>query len=155
MKAWISGATAAVLVYFLFPKDPSIPDIWTKALQRHSTESADTSSSTPLDAKLLEAPTTLAADSLVVPRDPFGLPTESVAPRKGPRSASTDHVQPPPRPWKATGRVGERAAVLTATDGRILVVKGGTQVDSAIVVSIGNDGVVLEDRGGRFLLRIP
>jgi hypothetical protein len=51
--------------------------------------------------------------------------------------------------------VGERAAVLSNPDGRVLVVAAGAQVDSATVVSIGVEGVSLEDRAGRFVLRLP
>lgn len=62
---------------------------------------------------------------------------------------------PPPRLWKATGRVGERAAVLSHPDGRVLVVTIGQVLDSASVVGIGPGGVELEDRSGKFVLRIP
>lgn len=68
---------------------------------------------------------------------------------------STDFGPPPPRLWKATGRVGERAAVLSHPDGRVLVVSVGQALDSATVVGIGPGGVDLEDRGGKFTLRIP
>lgn len=86
--------------------------------------------------------------------DPFRLASaESDAP-KTPRTASPAGP-PPPRLWKATGRVGERAAVLSHPDGRVLVVAIGQAIDSASVVGIGPGGVELEDRGGRFTLRIP
>ena len=40
-------------------------------------------------------------------------------------------------------------------DGRVVVVSQGQAIDSASVVGIGPGGVELEDRGGRFTLRIP
>ncbi|MBK9576367.1 MAG: hypothetical protein IPK50_00565 [Fibrobacterota bacterium] len=86
--------------------------------------------------------------------DPFRLASaESDAP-KAVRTASPSGP-PPPRLWKATGRVGERAAVVSHPDGRVLVVTIGQAIDSASVVGIGPGGVELEDRGGKFVLRIP
>lgn len=87
--------------------------------------------------------------------DPFRLP--SVV-DESPTNAVRQFVPsgpPPPRLWKATGRVGERAAVLSHPDGRVLVVTIGQALDSASVVGIGPGGVELEDRGGKFVLRIP
>ena len=156
MKPWMSGAAAAVLVFVLFPKDVPLSEKWRKALEIHQVSGNGSDSSQPLDSSLLtgsvQAPG--PSDSLVAPADPFGLPPQPEAsPRRA--SAPSSDLHPPPRPWRATGRVGERAAVLTSTDGRILVVKSGSTVDSATVVSIGKEGVILEDRGGRFILDIP
>ncbi len=154
MKPWISGVAAAAAVFVLFPTDAPLPDKWSKALEIHAASGSESDSTTPLDSSLLAGSFATPTDSLAIPTDPFGLPTAPVAtPRR--ESSIPSGVQPPPRPWRATGRVGERAAVLTSNDGRILVVKSGSSVDSATVVSIGNDGVVLEDRGGRFILHIP
>ncbi|HNY31110.1 MAG TPA: hypothetical protein PKO15_09495 [Fibrobacteria bacterium] len=89
-------------------------------------------------------------DSVV---DPFRLSSAQGSTAKPRRSVELG--PPPPRLWKATGRVGERAAVLSHPDGRVQVVSVGQVIDSASVVGIGTSGVELEDRGGRFILRIP
>ncbi len=154
MKPWISGAAAAAIVFALFPKDSPLSSRWTKALEIHGESGSIPDSAAPLDSSLLSGSLAAPIDSLVVPADPFGLPPEPTAPSRRVSSIPGD-VHPPSRPWRATGRVGERAAVLTSSDGRILVVKSGSSVDSATVVSIGKDGVILEDRGGRFILDIP
>lgn len=154
MKSWIPGLAAAVAVFALFPTDSKLSDKWSKALEIHAASGSAPDSTTPLDSSLLSGSFEPTDDTLAIPADPFGLPPAPAATPRRTGSAPIG-VQPPPRPWRATGRVGERAAVLTSNDGRILVVKSGSSVDSATVVSIGNDGVVLEDRGGRFILHIP
>lgn len=154
MKPWISGAAAAAIIVVFFPTDIPLSEKWSKAIEIHAAPGSTSDSSAPLDSSLLSGSFATPVDSLVVPTDPFGLPPEPVASSR--RTTSTSGgAHPPPRPWRATGRVGERAAVLTSTDGRILIVKSGSSVDSATVVSIGNEGVILEDRGGRFILDIP
>ena len=154
MKPWITGVAAVAAVFALYPSDKPLSETWSRALEIHASSGSTSDSATPLDSSLLAGSFAPPADSLAIPADPFGLPPGPVAtPRRGTSSRTDAH--PPPRPWRATGRVGELAAVLTSNDGRILVVKSGSSVDSATVVSIGNDGVVLEDRAGRFVLAIP
>lgn len=150
MRSWILGLAAAVAVFVLFPTENSIPGRWAAATS--TTAEIRTDSVTTFD-DLAALDTSFAElDSTSRATDPFGLPPASAASKP---TSIGPAVPAPPRPWTATGRVGQRAAVLTATDGRILVVSDGSRVDSALVVSIGPDGVVLEDRGGRFVLRIP
>jgi len=85
--------------------------------------------------------------------DPFALaqvPTQSL----GPAIAAGPVEQPPARPWTLTGLVGKRAAVLSRPDGSSTVVSLGQKIDSATIVGISQAGVELEDRGGRFLLKV-
>jgi hypothetical protein len=150
MRPWILGAASAAAVVFFFPSDIPLSQKWSTA----SNEVGHVRTDSVLPAAASTAPDTSFPESAPESRvaDPFGLPPVPVSTNP----VSIGPAQPlPPRPWMATGRVGQRAAVLTATDGRILVVSDGSRVDSAVVVSIGSDGVVLEDRGGRFVLRIP
>lgn len=150
MRTWILGLSAAAAVFLLFPTRGSVPQRWATAAAKTGATSTDS----VIRIDDLAAPDTSFAefDSSTRATDPFGLPPIAASSRP---STIGPAIPPPPRPWTATGRVGQRAAVLTAFDGRILVVSDGSRVDSAVVVSIGTDGVVLEDRGGRFVLRIP
>jgi len=151
MRPWILGAASAAAVFFVFPSDIPLSQRWSAAA---TLPSRTLRTDSVIHVAVLAAPDTSFPESDAVLRveDPFGLPPVPVSSNP----AAIGPIQPlPPRPWMATGRVGQRAAVLTATDGRILVVSDGSRVDSAAVVSIGSDGVVLEDRGGRFVLRIP
>lgn len=85
--------------------------------------------------------------------DPFALAAAPVAAAQagpGPRASGPA----PARPWQVTGLVGRRAAVLVRSDGSSVVVSVGQSLDSARVVAISSAGVELEDRGGRFLLKV-
>jgi len=85
--------------------------------------------------------------------DPFAL--ESVVAIPSGRVVAARPVgAPPPRPWRATGLVGRRAAVLVGPNETSVVVSVGQRIDSALVVGISDAGVELEDRGGRFLLKV-
>jgi len=155
VKSWIPGLAGVVLVVTLFPNDRPISERWARAFEEASPIESHPDSAVRLDADLVDGPLGSARDTAIPPADPFGLPPEPKSTTS--RSAASDGPSrpPPPRIWRATGRVGERAALLSSPDGRILVVNDGMRVDSAVVVSIGNGGVVLEDRAGRFVLRIP
>jgi hypothetical protein len=155
MKPWIPGAACAIAVIALFPSDRSLSDRWTKAVATMDPVGTTADSSMSLDAELIAEHAVAPRDTNTLPADPFGLPPEPVAQTTRPAEALGPALPPPPRIWKATGRVGERAALLSSPDGRILVVKDGMVVDSAKVVSIGNGGVTLEDRAGRFVLQLP
>ena len=99
----------------------------------------------------------ISVDSLSVgpaAADPFALAN---APKvSGGRSPAPARVAgpTPSRPWRVTGLVGRRAAVLVKSDGSSVVVSIGQELDSARVVGISSAGVELEDRGGRFLLKV-
>ncbi len=147
MKPWIAGAVAAAATLYLFPTDLPLSARWTPP----TTAANKTDAVTHAWSFAASDTASVSVDSLPTPPDPFGLPASETPVRTAPTAGST----PPPRPWTATGRVGQRAALLTSADGRILVVSDGARVDSAVVVSIGSEGVTLEDRGGRFVLRLP
>lgn len=107
---------------------------------------ADPSSGWPLAADSLPASPAVA--------DPFAL---SAAPKPSGRpvpGAARVSGPAPSRPWRVTGLVGRRAAVLVKSDGSSVVVSIGQELDSAKVVGISSAGVELEDRGGRFLLKV-
>lgn len=82
--------------------------------------------------------------------DPFAL---APAPAPG-KTVSAPSGPAPTRPWSVTGLVGARAAVLVRPDGSSKVVTLGERIDSAVVVGISSAGVELQDRGGRFLLKV-
>ncbi len=152
MKSWLLGMASAAAVVYFFPTHSSLGQKWTVASVDADTHPRLTDSIELVFAQLPQNDSTFVPDTAAPPPDPFRLSSAALANRP---SNQTPMLPPPPRLWSSTGRVGQRAAVLTASDGRILVVSDGSQVDSAVVVSIGSDGVVLEDRGGRFVLRIP
>ena len=57
---------------------------------------------------------------------------------------------PPPRNYVLKGTVGSSVATIANNAGTKLIVKVGDAVDSAVVVSIEPNKVVLKDRGGKF-----
>lgn len=61
-------------------------------------------------------------------------------------------VPPPPRNYHLKGTVGNRVATLVNLAGARMIVKVGEKVDSAEVVSIEPNKVILKDRAGRFEL---
>jgi len=155
VKPWIPGVAGALAVFALFPADLPLSQRWARAIAVAPSPTTRADSSQRLDSSLLFGKLDSPRDTGATPADPFGLPPEPTP--QGPRVTAEvgPILPPPPRIWKATGRVGIRAALLSSPDGRILVVSDGMKVDSATVVSIGNGGVTLEDRAGRFVLRIP
>lgn len=92
-----------------------------------------------------------ASTPATVPDDPFALAPIAEAPRV---AAPAKREPGPKRPWKVTGLVGDRAAVLVRPDGSSMVVSVGQRIDSAVVVGISPAGVEIEDRGGRVLLKV-
>jgi len=154
VRRQLPGILAALLISWVFPSSRSLPAAWMEAWSaggggRTTSGSADESLAfgTPREDVATRA------DSEAVP-DPFRSEEPPRATRM-PGSRTGLGVPPPPRTWQVTGRVGERAAVLSNPDGRVLVVSVGSSVDSSRVVSIGGSGVVLEDRAGQFTLKIP
>jgi len=155
VKRAFPGIAAALAIFWFWPRPAPLAEIWNTAWNPGTSTGIASNEESPDDLRIAEGPVATTLDSDTLPAsDPFGSPpAHDPVPRS---SVRTDlGVPPPPRPWKATGRVGERAAVLSHPDGRVLVVVSGTPVDSASVVSIGTDGVVLEDRAGRFVIKLP
>ncbi len=78
-------------------------------------------------------------------------------PARGPNYAA-DHaatgprVEPPLRKYVLKGTVGNEVATISDHTGRKLIVKVGEGVDSAVVLSIESNKVILKDRAGKFEL---
>lgn len=105
------------------------------------------------DMARLERGSSVSRDVASPVPDPFALePVVAIPPSHA--IASRPVGAPPPRPWRATGLVGRRAAVLVGPHETSVVVSVGQRIDSAVVVGISDAGVELEDRGGRFLLKV-
>lgn len=97
----------------------------------------------------------VSGDAAAPYRNPFTPYRPAAPPGPSLPRAAAPALPPPARPWRVTGLVGTRAAVLAGGDGTSRVVSPGERVDSARVVSIDRDGVVLEDRGGKFRIAAP
>jgi hypothetical protein len=95
------------------------------------------------------ASATRAEDSSVPADNPF-------RPIRSPRTESQAHaavkLDPPPRHYVLKGTVGTNVATITNNAGMKLIVKVGDGIDSAEVVSIETNKVILKDRGGKFEL---
>jgi hypothetical protein len=99
----------------------------------------------------------LAADSLAAAGSqasgvenifrPIRAPRPEGAPRPGGMT-----VPPPPRRFQLKGTVGTNVATITDGAGRKRIVKVGDAVDSAEVISIEPNKVILKDRAGKFEL---
>lgn len=81
------------------------------------------------------------------PFRPIRAPRPAGEPRPGGMS-----VPPPPRNYHLKGTVGTNVATITNNSGQKLILKVGDPVDSATVVSIETNKVVLKDRAGKFEL---
>lgn len=73
-------------------------------------------------------------------------------PRPAGTSGSFAKAEPPPRRFILKGTVGSNVATIANNSGLKQIVKVGDRIDSAEVVSIEANKVVLKDRGGRFEL---
>ncbi len=62
-------------------------------------------------------------------------------------------IEPPPRRYVLKGTVGRDVATIANHLGQKLIVKAGDRIDSAEVVSIEPNRVVLKDRAGKFELQ--
>ncbi|MEO6096154.1 MAG: hypothetical protein ABIW76_10815 [Fibrobacteria bacterium] len=68
------------------------------------------------------------------------------------QTANASRLEPPPRRYVLRGTVGNNVATITNGAGQKQILKVGDRIDSAEVVSIEANKVVLKDRGGRFEL---
>ena len=73
-------------------------------------------------------------------------------PRPVGQGPSTPKADPPPRRYVLKGTVGSNVATITNNSGQKQIVKVGDRIDSAEVVSIEVNKVILKDRGGSFEL---
>ena len=76
------------------------------------------------------------------------------APRPSGGGAPAAQVEPPPRRYVLKGTVGTNVATIANNSGQKLIVKVGDRIDSAEVLSIEMNKVILKDRGGKFELLI-
>jgi hypothetical protein len=79
-------------------------------------------------------------------------PFRTSTPRSGGKHHGKPPPPPPPRNYMLKGTVGNNVATITNSTGQKLILKIGDWVDSAQVVSIEANKVVLKDRGGTFEL---
>ncbi|MDB5105829.1 MAG: hypothetical protein JWP91_3518 [Fibrobacteres bacterium] len=94
-----------------------------------------------------------AAVADTVPADPSLNPFRPIhAPRPAGQSPTAPQAEPPPRRYVLKGTVGSNVATITNNAGQKLIVKIGDRIDSAEVISIEANKVVLKDRAGRFEL---
>ncbi|MEO7426410.1 MAG: hypothetical protein ABI036_14575 [Fibrobacteria bacterium] len=84
----------------------------------------------------------------IVPADPF----RSIHAPRPAGSSQAVKMEPPPRRFGLKGTVGTNVATLTNNAGQRQIVKVGDWIDSAEVVSIEANKVILKDRAGRFEL---
>lgn len=84
------------------------------------------------------------------PENPFRPIRAPRPPESRPAGGMT--VPPPPRNFVLKGTVGSDVATIANNAGQKLIVKVGDAVDSAVVLSIGPNKVVLKDRAGKFEL---
>ena len=80
-------------------------------------------------------------------------PIHPLRPPGGPASAAAVHLEPPPRKYVLKGTVGRDVATIANNAGQKLIVKAGDHIDSAEVVSIEANRVLLKDRAGKFELQ--
>jgi hypothetical protein len=111
----------------------------------------------------------LAPDSLLLRiRADLGSSAEMPVPEKTAIAAATENpfrpirepaavavsgalrIEPPPRRYVLRGTVGDQVATITNNAGQKQIVKTGERIDSAEVVSIETNKVVLRDRAGKF-----
>ena len=93
------------------------------------------------------------ADTASAVPDPADNPFRPIhQPRPAGQAANAPRLAPPPRHYVLRGTVGNNVATITNGAGQKQIVKVGDSIDSAEVVSIEANKVVLKDRGGKFEL---
>jgi hypothetical protein len=92
-----------------------------------------------------------SADTGSTVPDPAGNPFRPLhQPRPASQSANAPRLEPPPRRFVLRGTVGNNVATITNGAGLKQIVKVGDRIDSAEVISIEANKVVLKDRAGKF-----
>lgn len=72
---------------------------------------------------------------------------------QGAAAAAGMRIEPPPRRYILKGTVGREVATIANNAGNRQIVRVGDSIDSAEVVSIESNRVVLRDRAGKFELQ--
>ena len=86
------------------------------------------------------------------PDNPFR-PIHPPKPVAAPGGPGMVRTEPPPRKYVLRGTVGRDVATIANNSGQKMIVKAGDRIDSAEVVSIEPNRVVLKDRAGKFELQ--
>lgn len=93
------------------------------------------------------------ADTGSAAPDPSDNPFRPIRqPRPAGPSVNAPRLEPPPRRYVLRGTVGNNVATITNGAGLKQIVKVGDRIDSAEVVSIEANKVVMKDRAGKFEL---
>lgn len=148
LRRWWPALPAALILYWVgsdfiarYPREQA------RSAQRLSFGGPDS---------LLAIARAFAADTVrasgTAPENPF---RPIHAPKSEGRTAATTamHIEPPPRKYVLKGTVGRDVATIANNAGEKMIVKAGDRIDSAEVVSIEPNHVVLKDRAGKFDLQ--
>ncbi len=100
---------------------------------------------------LIDTSSSPAQDTLATTKSPFRSPRDLVSAIKPSHTLSKG--VPPIRKYVLKGTVGNQVATIQDPTGQKHIVKVGEQLDSATVVSIESNKVVLKDRAGKFELQ--
>ncbi len=141
-------ALPALLILYL--GGSSFLEKYPRGSQRRADHASLAGAPDSLLAFIRSGPKSAGADTAVDPTDnPFRAIRQ---PRPAGPSPTAPKVDPPPRRYVLKGTVGSNVATITNNSGQKIIVKVGDPIDSAEVVSIEANKVVLKDRGGRFEL---
>lgn len=100
----------------------------------------------------LAATSPAAGDSAALKADDPFRPIRALRPVAERRPGGRMTVPPPPRNFLLKGTVGSKVATIANQAGHKYIVKVGETIDSAVVISIEANKVVLKDRAGKFEL---
>jgi hypothetical protein len=147
LRRWWPALPAALILYW-------VGSDFIARYPREQVRSAERLSSGGPDS-LLAFARAFAADtarpSAAAPGNPF---RPIHAPKAEGRTAATAmHTEPPPRKYVLKGTVGRDVATIANSAGQKMIVKAGDRIDSAEVISIEPNHVVLKDRAGKFDLQ--
>jgi hypothetical protein len=147
IRDWIRWWPAAPACLILWLGGASFLDKYPGAAARRADRITGSGPDSLLALARQSAADTVAAAPSENPFRPIHAPRPS-----GSSAASGVRVEPPPRRYVLKGTVGSDVATITNHGGQRLIVKAGDAIDSAEVVSIEPNKVVLKDRAGRFEL---
>lgn len=104
---------------------------------------------------LLAIARAFAADTVRTSAAAADNPFRPIHPPKaeGRPASAVVHIEPPPRRYVLKGTVGRDVATIANNAGQKMIVKAGDRIDSAEVISIEPNHVILKDRAGKFDLQ--